>query len=341
MRPIRRRSLLPARARSVPLEVQRIADPAVAALYARRLVLVRPDGHVAWRADALPEECGTHHRRGAGRGAGEPHPGGRMTTIPLSRDGPAGEGPARSLTSAVFLQLRAEILACRLAPGQKLRIAALAQRFGVSLAAVREALSRLTADGLVTAEDQRGFRVSLVSLDDFLDITRTRIDIECLALERAIAAGDAEWERTIRALWQEFRGVERKEPARPNDRWGVMHNRFHVALVAACGSEWLLRFRRTLLEQSERYRRLALMNRDMDRDLEAEHLALMTATLDRDAARAQALMRKHLARTAQVVHELPDGWFGRRPARPGVVRKTLPQVVRGGAAKAAKRRAAD
>ncbi len=120
-----------------------------------------------------------------------------------------------------------------------------------------------------------------------------------------------------------------------------MHNRFHVALVAACGSEWLLRFRRTLLEQSERYRRLALMNRDMDRDLEAEHLALMTATLDRDTARAQTLMRRHLARTAQVVHELPDGWFGRTSGSAGAVRKTLPQVVRRAAAKAAKRRPAD
>ena len=80
-----------------------------------------------------------------------------------------------------------------------------------------------------------------------------------------------------------------------------MHNRFHVALVAACGSEWLLRFRRTLLEQSERYRRLALMNRDMDRDLEAEHLALMTATLEapgaHGASRARAarrLVRPHV-----------------------------------------------
>ncbi len=39
--------------RGVPLRVERIDDPAIAALYERRLVLVRPDGHVAWRADAV------------------------------------------------------------------------------------------------------------------------------------------------------------------------------------------------------------------------------------------------------------------------------------------------
>ena len=43
-------------ARGVPLSVAAIADPAIAALYERKLVLVRPDGHVAWRDDRLPED---------------------------------------------------------------------------------------------------------------------------------------------------------------------------------------------------------------------------------------------------------------------------------------------
>ena len=42
--------------RGVPLEIVSIADPKIAALYERPLVLVRPDGHVAWRAAAAPED---------------------------------------------------------------------------------------------------------------------------------------------------------------------------------------------------------------------------------------------------------------------------------------------
>jgi 2-polyprenyl-6-methoxyphenol hydroxylase-like FAD-dependent oxidoreductase len=45
-----------ARARSVPIEFVALAEPHIAALYARKFVLVRPDGHVAWRDDRMPEE---------------------------------------------------------------------------------------------------------------------------------------------------------------------------------------------------------------------------------------------------------------------------------------------
>ena len=59
-----------ARARGVPLHVAAIADDAVAALYGRKLVLVRPDGHVAWRGDRVTDAGAIIDQvRGAASGA--------------------------------------------------------------------------------------------------------------------------------------------------------------------------------------------------------------------------------------------------------------------------------
>src|SRR5262249_21917202 len=134
--------------------------------------------------------------------------------------------PVRSLTSAVLAHLRAEILSCRLKPGEKLRIAATAKRLGVSLSAVREALSRLAAEGLVKAEDQRGFGISPVTIDDLRDITRTRIDLEGMALRRAIEFGDARWEEGVRTAYQQLAATPLPPPGEAGpqfERWRTLH----------------------------------------------------------------------------------------------------------------------
>ena len=210
--------------------------------------------------------------------------------------------PVRSLTTAVFAQLRAEILSCRLKPGEKLLIAGLARRFAVSLSAVREALSRLAAEGLVTSEDQRGFHVSPVSAAQLRDLTRTRIDIEGLALRRAIERGDSQWQAQVREAYERLAAapLPRAGDAGPNfERWRALHRRFHLALVSACGSAWLLRLRETLDDQSERYRFLAHGVRA--RDVEAEHAAILRAVLDRDVDGAVKALGEHFALTAEII----------------------------------------
>jgi DNA-binding GntR family transcriptional regulator len=212
-------------------------------------------------------------------------------------------GP-RTLTSAIYARLRADILAGRHRPSEKLLIAPIGKRFSVSLAAVREALSRLVADGLVIAEDQRGFRVSPLSLADLHDVTHTRIELECLALRRSIARGDAGWERELEAAWDALRRTPHdtaEERLRHSEAWSVLHGRFHHALVAACGLEWLLRFRATLYEQSERYRLLGRVVAGAERDVTDEHRRIVEAALARDADAAEAELARHFRRTADII----------------------------------------
>lgn len=209
-----------------------------------------------------------------------------------------------SLTAEAFSRIRAEILACRLPPGQKLVIADLCQQLGFSLGAVREALARLTSEGLVEAEPRKGFRVAPITETELQDITKVRSTIESLCLESAISNGDVKWEANIVATLFELSRTslqDAADPARVSETWADTHRRFHEALVAACESPWLLRLREILFVQSERYRRVSVPLNRTGRDLHAEHKEIADAAIARDSARACAALRDHLQKTTRIL----------------------------------------
>ncbi|NVI96910.1 FCD domain-containing protein [Myxococcus sp. AM009] len=207
-----------------------------------------------------------------------------------------------TLASAVVDRLRGDILDGVLPPGEKLRLEHLAPRYGVGRTPLREACCRLASEGLVTIVDQRGFRVAPISRADLLDLTRTRQQIEPLALRAAITLGDIAWEGEVTAA---LHRLQRRAPASGSgtldDTWELEHARFHATLLSACGSPWLLKFHATLFDQTERYRRLAQAHGKARRSVEDEHAALVKATLARNAERACALLTEHIARTTELV----------------------------------------
>ena len=89
------------------------------------------------------------------------------------------------LRDNVYESLRADILSCRLAPGDDVREQDLALRYAVSRQPVREALLRLEREHLVTVQPRQGYRVNPISLSDARDLLRFR-----LALEPAKVAPD-------------------------------------------------------------------------------------------------------------------------------------------------------
>lgn len=233
-----------------------------------------------------------------------------VTTSPGLADRVASR---QTLFEGVYQQLRADILACRLRPGAKLQINALAEEREVSLSGVREALSRLSAEGLVIAEPQRGFRVAPVSLEDLTDLTMTRIDIENLCLARSIERGGVEWETAVVGSMHRLSRTPYWAPGndrRLSDEWAAAHHAFHEALVSGSDSAWRARIRSSLYQQSERYRRLSVPVLASVRDVEGEHRAIAEAALAREAGKACELMREHLALTMRIIVEgltLGDG----------------------------------
>jgi DNA-binding GntR family transcriptional regulator len=103
---------------------------------------------------------------------------------------PGERGSAASLVEVAYVRLRSDVIHGALAPGEKLRIEELRAKYGLGATPLREALSRLSAVGLVEASAQRGFRVSRVSVEDLDDVTENRVRLECDLLRDSIAHGD-------------------------------------------------------------------------------------------------------------------------------------------------------
>ena len=216
-----------------------------------------------------------------------------------------------SQAERAYRKLRNEILHGALMPGERLRASDLQDRFQLGLTPIREALMRLTSENLVEAEANKGSRVSNASLAELRDLMTTRRMIERECLSAAIVHGDAHWEAEIVAAMHLLSRT--KLPTSANDRaaaaaWELQHRRFHLALVSACGSEWLLRFWNVLADHSERYRKVRLLHRlDIDaevRDINTEHAAIMAAVLKRDAKKATRLMDQHLTATEKYIAKL-------------------------------------
>ncbi len=208
----------------------------------------------------------------------------------------------KTQSDRMFETLRHDILACVLLPGSKLRISDIAETSAVSLGAVREALSRLGAEGLVVAESQKGYRVAPISAEDFRDLTEARVEIERIALTRSLAAGDLDWETDLVAAWHRLSRISEQTggPLFASDPWAQAHGAFHAALVSACGSTKLLQIRTQLYQQTERYRRYSgVIARE--RNVAAEHQRIFDAAIARDAAAASQAIADHLRLTADII----------------------------------------
>ncbi len=209
-----------------------------------------------------------------------------------------------NLTAQVFGRLRADILACRLKPGMRLRLEDLRASYGAGASPIREALMRLEAEGLVILEQNRGFSVSPVSRAHLIDLTANRIEIEGLALKWAIERGSVEWEADILGAFHRLSRQSKSEPGNPkriSEAWKVEHRVFHHALLRGCESPMLISICEALFDQAERYVALSIARRAPPRDDVAEHKRIMDGVIARDLDRALTANRTHIEHTTEKV----------------------------------------
>jgi GntR family transcriptional regulator, carbon starvation induced regulator len=216
---------------------------------------------------------------------------------------------SNTLIGKAFESIRRDIITSKLKPGDKLRIAHLKKEYGVGTSPLREALSRLVSEGLVTAQGQRGFWVPPVSAEEHEDIIQTRTVLECFALRASIESGDDEWEGQIVGAYHNLHRIEQRfeeEPESSFSDWWDRNRLFHDALIAACPLKWLLRFHGVVFDLHNRYQRVSMQTPVLSPDLFEDHRLIMEAALDRDADRAVAALEEHIRRAPEEANESPS-----------------------------------
>ena len=206
-------------------------------------------------------------------------------------------------TEQVYEAIRSELLNGVLHPGQKLKMVELTDRFAVSQSVIREALTRLTEQGLLVATPQRGFRVRDLSIEDIAELTETRIQVESLALRLAVERGDLQWETGILTAHHRLeRTPVTRADGTVSEDWSVRHRDFHQSLLAGCANRRLESVATSLRDSAELYRRWYwVLTDDHQRDLAREHRQLKELALARDADRATAVLTGHIDRAPSLL----------------------------------------
>jgi DNA-binding GntR family transcriptional regulator len=211
------------------------------------------------------------------------------------------------LVEQAFTRLRKDVLVGNYPAGAKLKVEELQEAYGFSSSPLREALSRLAQEGLVRADERRGFRVAPITAEDLADITRMRLMLDVQALAESMQYGDDHWEAAIVAAYYRLEKVESRlgeGPLMLDEDWSALHRDFHMALLAACPSERQRNWSASLFDQAERYRRYSARYRKTPRKKSNEHKKIMEAALKRDAKTACALLQEHILGTQRGVESV-------------------------------------
>ena len=208
--------------------------------------------------------------------------------------------------TAIYQEIKEDILRGGFPAGIRLNIKDLSRRYDTSINPVREALSRLAAERIVDQREQKGFSVPVIDAAGLDELVKTRCWLEDIAVRESISNMTEDYELDVVTT---FHRLERTEfslsDGTPNPKWEERHRAFHLALIANCGSSWLLSFCDHLMFQATRARYLAVSeSSEAGRLRNEEHRAIMQAVLDKDADLATRLLKEHYFKTLSLFREV-------------------------------------
>ena len=212
--------------------------------------------------------------------------------------------PHPNVSQVVYEALKSAIVEQRLASGSRLVESTLAGNFGVSTTPVREALTRLEREGLVSLLPRRGAVVSTFTAEDARDIGELREVLELHAFQRAWARWKAEHSAQLQQLLAEGQEVVDRGDYRG---YGRFDQEFHRLIVQASGNRRLIRVFEMMRDQFQMVRFQAVRLPGRPDIGHREHQQIVAALVAGDGEGAERLLRAHIRHTVEDVCRFLSG----------------------------------
>jgi DNA-binding GntR family transcriptional regulator len=201
----------------------------------------------------------------------------------------------------IYQNLKARLVSGGFEHGAKLRAEVLRKEFGCSASTVRETLFRLSTVGLVSFQEQRGFRVPDRSPEKIIEITHMRVLLESEGAVLSIRNGGVAWEARITAAHHQLSHIEKrihasKDPSDLVSIWFGAEREFHQTLISAWGSETLKQMHARIYAQFRQQLMVADRQFDFISENIEHHAEILAAAVSGDEDLTRQKIHDHLAR---------------------------------------------
>jgi DNA-binding GntR family transcriptional regulator len=214
-----------------------------------------------------------------------------------------------SASDVIFDAIRNAITKGDIAEGEVLRQDHIAKMFNVSRIPVREALTRLEEQGLISAQRYRGAVVTTLSIEEVREIFEFRALLEPEVLRFSIDRLSSQALKKAAEFHEAF--------ARETNsaKWNMLNRNFHYSLYEAAERPYYLQVIGAALDRVERYLRAQLVLTDGMARARREHKAILNACIHRDEEEAARLTRDHIINAGESLIKFLEH---RRRSRPPV-----------------------
>lgn len=208
----------------------------------------------------------------------------------------------RTLSDQTYELVRKRILLGQMAPGTPVRQDTIAEELGVSKIPLREALSRLEQDGLLSSYPNRGYVVRPLSVDEAHEVFDLRLKLEPSATAAGARKATPEDQQRVQTALAALETAQ--QTGAPGDHVS-MNRAFHMALIKPAGGLVTYHLLERLQVLAERYVRVHLEPYGREARAAEEHRELLEAWLKGDDVRVEALTAAHIRSTMRdLQHQL-------------------------------------